>query len=108
MCSPYNADFDGDEMNLHVPQTQEAKTEASQLMGVMNNLCTPKNVEIHIAAPQVWGKNMPEIRKIYISSKLLPLCFCSCDWYNHDIAIQTLLYHCTSFYGLACYITVLD
>ena len=53
VCSPYNADFDGDEMNLHVPQTQEAKTEASQLMGVMNNLCTPKNGEILIAATQV-------------------------------------------------------
>ncbi len=24
-CTPYNADFDGDEMNLHVPQTYEAK-----------------------------------------------------------------------------------
>ena len=53
VCSPYNADFDGDEMNLHVPQTQEAKAEASQLMGVMNNLCTPKNGEILIAATQV-------------------------------------------------------
>lgn len=53
VCSPYNADFDGDEMNLHVPQTQEAKTEAHQLMGVMNNLCTPKNGEILIAATQV-------------------------------------------------------
>ena len=40
-------------MNLHVPQTQEAKTEAHQLMGVMNNLCTPKNGEILIAATQV-------------------------------------------------------
>ena len=53
VCSPYNADFDGDEMNLHVPQTQEAKAEASELMGVMNNLCTPKNGEILIAATQV-------------------------------------------------------
>ena len=24
-CTPYNADFDGDEMNLHLPQTEEAK-----------------------------------------------------------------------------------
>ena len=28
-CTPYNADFDGDEMNLHVPQTEEAKAGAS-------------------------------------------------------------------------------
>ncbi|KAK9819626.1 hypothetical protein WJX72_000381 [[Myrmecia] bisecta] len=52
VCNPYNADFDGDEMNLHVPQTEEARTEAIQLMGVMNNLCTPKNGEILIAATQ--------------------------------------------------------
>jgi presenilin-like A22 family membrane protease len=25
VCNPYNADFDGDEMNLHVPQTEEAR-----------------------------------------------------------------------------------
>ena len=24
-CTPYNADFDGDEMNMHLPQTEEAK-----------------------------------------------------------------------------------
>lgn len=34
VCNPYNADFDGDEMNLHVPQTEEARTEALHLMGV--------------------------------------------------------------------------
>lgn len=34
VCAPYNADFDGDEMNLHVPQTEEARAEAMVLMGV--------------------------------------------------------------------------
>ncbi|KFM26649.1 DNA-directed RNA polymerase III subunit rpc1 [Auxenochlorella protothecoides] len=52
VCSPYNADFDGDEMNIHVPQTEEARAEALQLMGVVNNLCTPKNGEILVAATQ--------------------------------------------------------
>ena len=33
-CAPYNADFDGDEMNVHLPQTPEAKAEAMTLMGV--------------------------------------------------------------------------
>lgn len=33
-CGPFNADFDGDEMNLHLPQTEEAKAEALVLMGV--------------------------------------------------------------------------
>lgn len=52
VCTPYNADFDGDEMNLHVPQTEEARTEAITLMGVKNNLSTPKNGESIIAATQ--------------------------------------------------------
>lgn len=38
VCNPYNADFDGDEMNMHVPQTEEARTEALMLMGVSNIL----------------------------------------------------------------------
>ncbi|KAJ3108920.1 hypothetical protein HDU96_007374 [Phlyctochytrium bullatum] len=44
--------FDGDEMNLHVPQTEEARTEAVELMGVKNNLVTPRNGEPLIAATQ--------------------------------------------------------
>ena len=31
-CKHYNADFDGDEMNLHLPQTEEARAEAETLM----------------------------------------------------------------------------
>ncbi|KAI1810219.1 DNA-directed RNA polymerase III subunit RPC1 [Poronia punctata] len=51
-CGPYNADFDGDEMNLHVPQTEEARAEAVTLMSVKHNLATPKNGEPIIAATQ--------------------------------------------------------
>lgn len=51
-CTPYNADFDGDEMNLHVPQTEESRTEALELMSVRRNLVTPKNGEPIIAATQ--------------------------------------------------------
>ena len=53
VCTPYNADFDGDEMNLHLPQTEEAKAEALTLMGVKSNLVTPRNGELLIAAIQV-------------------------------------------------------
>ena len=52
VCNPYNADFDGDEMNIHVPQTEEARTEARELMGVRHNLVTPKNGEPIISAIQ--------------------------------------------------------
>eukprot|EP00126_Sphaerothecum_destruens_P001958 Sdes_comp15403_c0_seq1m4284 len=52
VCNPYNADFDGDEMNLHVPQTEEARAEALVLMGTKSNTVTPRNGEPLIAAIQ--------------------------------------------------------
>ncbi|KAI4807535.1 hypothetical protein KUCAC02_027338 [Chaenocephalus aceratus] len=52
VCTPYNADFDGDEMNLHLPQTEEAKAEALVLMGTKANFVTPRNGEPLIAAIQ--------------------------------------------------------
>ena len=39
---PYNADFDGDEMNLHVPQTEEARAEAETLLLLQNQIVTPR------------------------------------------------------------------
>lgn len=48
----YNADFDGDEMNIHVPQTEEARTEAIELMNVKANLVTPRDGVPLIAATQ--------------------------------------------------------
>ncbi len=43
VCHPYNADFDGDEMNLHIPQTEEARAEAYTLMQVQTQIMTPKH-----------------------------------------------------------------
>lgn len=42
VCPPYNADFDGDEMNLHVPQGEEARTEAKLLMQVQDQILSPR------------------------------------------------------------------
>ena len=42
-CFPYNADFDGDEMNIHSPQNEEARAEAKILLDVKENLMSPKN-----------------------------------------------------------------
>jgi DNA-directed RNA polymerase II subunit RPB1 len=43
VTTPYNADFDGDEMNLHVPQSITAQADADQLMMVPRNIVTPQN-----------------------------------------------------------------
>jgi DNA-directed RNA polymerase subunit A' len=40
---PYNADFDGDEMNLHVPQSMEAQAEARLLMKVEDQILSPRH-----------------------------------------------------------------
>ncbi len=42
VCPPYNADFDGDEMNLHVPQSLEAQAEAKILMSVQEHILSPR------------------------------------------------------------------
>jgi len=42
-CKPYNADFDGDEMNIHVPQNEEAQSEAEILMKVQNQIISPRD-----------------------------------------------------------------
>ena len=44
VTTPYNADFDGDEMNLHVPQSITARADADQLMMV------PRNIGIFLLA----------------------------------------------------------
>eukprot|EP01035_Chromulina_nebulosa_P016810 gene16810-22294_t len=51
-CTPYNADFDGDEMNIHFPQTEEARAEAGELMQITYNLITPRNGVPLVAATQ--------------------------------------------------------
>jgi DNA-directed RNA polymerase subunit A' len=42
VCPPYNADFDGDEMNLHVMQSEEARAEAKILMRVQEHILSPR------------------------------------------------------------------
>jgi DNA-directed RNA polymerase subunit A' len=42
VCPPYNADFDGDEMNLHVLQSEEARVEAKVLMKVQEHIISPR------------------------------------------------------------------
>ncbi|MCX6772967.1 MAG: DNA-directed RNA polymerase subunit A' [Candidatus Micrarchaeota archaeon] len=43
VCPPYNADFDGDEMNMHVIQSEEARVEAEMLMKVHNQIISPRH-----------------------------------------------------------------
>ena len=52
VCSAYNADFDGDQMAVHVPLTIEAQLEARTLMMSTNNILSPANGEPVIVPSQ--------------------------------------------------------
>ena len=43
VCTPYNADFDGDEMNAHLPQDQLGRSEAYHLMSTERHYLVPKD-----------------------------------------------------------------
>ncbi|MFA6027745.1 MAG: DNA-directed RNA polymerase subunit beta' [Patescibacteria group bacterium] len=45
VCTAFNADFDGDQMAVHVPLTEEAKKEAGRIMLASNNLLKPATGE---------------------------------------------------------------
>jgi len=52
VCPPYNADFDGDEMNMHALQTEESRAEARVLMRVQEQILSPRFGENIIGAIQ--------------------------------------------------------
>ncbi len=52
VCAAYNADFDGDQMAVHVPLTLEAQLEARSLMMSTNNILSPANGEPIIVPSQ--------------------------------------------------------
>ena len=52
VCAAFNADFDGDQMAVHVPLSQEAQIEARVLMMSSNNILSPANGEPIIVPTQ--------------------------------------------------------
>ncbi|XP_041451334.1 DNA-directed RNA polymerase III subunit RPC1 [Drosophila obscura] len=93
-CTPYNADFDGDEMNLHLPQTEEARAEALILMGNQSNLVTPKNGEILIAATQdfITGGYLLTQKEVFLTKEeamQLAACFLANEDSTMNIQIPT-------------------
>jgi DNA-directed RNA polymerase II subunit RPB1 len=74
VTTPYNADFDGDEMNLHVPQSLEARAEISELMMVPRQVITPQSnrpvmgiVQDSLAAVRKFTKRDVLMEKVQVS-----------------------------------------
>ena len=57
VCTAFNADFDGDQMAVHVPLTKEARREAEEIMLSSHNLLKPATGEPIVTPSQdiVWG-----------------------------------------------------
>jgi DNA-directed RNA polymerase subunit beta' len=57
VCSAFNADFDGDQMAVHVPLTKEARREAKDIMLASHNILKPATGDPVVAPGQdiVWG-----------------------------------------------------
>ncbi|MCD6101722.1 MAG: DNA-directed RNA polymerase subunit beta' [Candidatus Cloacimonetes bacterium] len=52
LCFPFNADFDGDQMAVHIPLSGEAQMEAQVLMSPVNNILSPANGKPVLIASQ--------------------------------------------------------
>eukprot|EP00747_Dinoflagellata_sp_TGD_P161077 gnl/TRDRNA2_/TRDRNA2_178045_c0_seq8.p1 gnl/TRDRNA2_/TRDRNA2_178045_c0~~gnl/TRDRNA2_/TRDRNA2_178045_c0_seq8.p1 ORF type:complete len:1521 (-),score=-42.62 gnl/TRDRNA2_/TRDRNA2_178045_c0_seq8:230-4792(-) len=77
--TPYNADFDGDEMNMHVPQSYETRAETKSLMMVPLNIVSPQMCKpvIGIVQDSLLGSSLITRRDILISkSDFMNICMC--------------------------------
>ncbi len=70
VCPPYNADFDGDEMNLHAIQGEEARAEARMLMRVQDQILSPRfggpiigGIHDHISGAYLFTKKETKFRR---------------------------------------------
>jgi len=85
VCTAFNADFDGDQMAVHVPLTKEARHEAETLMLSTHNLLKPATGDPIVAPAQdiVWGTYyITSIDKDYADKKVEDMHY----FYNEDEA----------------------
>ena len=76
VCPPYNADFDGDEMNLHLPTTLDGEVELQQIMAVSKNVISPANSRLTFGAVQdcslgLWLLSEPVVLKHSVFCQLV-------------------------------------
>ncbi len=73
VCSAFNADFDGDQMAVHVPLTEESKKEAVEIMLSVHNLLKPATGDPVVTPQQdiVWGAYYMTYINVYEDAKKL-------------------------------------
>ncbi|MFW6003924.1 MAG: DNA-directed RNA polymerase subunit A', partial [Halanaeroarchaeum sp.] len=77
VCPPYNADFDGDEMNMHALQNEEARAEARVLMRVQEQMLSPRfgenivgSIQDHITGTYLLTHDNPTFNETQASDLL--------------------------------------
>ncbi|OWB54506.1 hypothetical protein B5S28_g355 [[Candida] boidinii] len=83
VTSPYNADFDGDEMNLHVPQSYETRAELSQICAVPLQIVSPQSNKpvMGIVQDTLCGVRKMTLRDSFIEyDQVMNICYWIPNW----------------------------
>lgn len=106
VCSAFNADFDGDQMAVHVPLSLEAQLEARSLMMSTNNLLSPANGDPIIVPSQDVVLGLYYITRESVNAKGEGKAFS--NWQEVDRALQSKVVHLHTKIKLKVEETVID
>eukprot|EP00762_Andalucia_godoyi_P007867 ANDGO_01232.mRNA.1 DNA-directed RNA polymerase II subunit 1 len=109
VTTPYNADFDGDEMNLHVPQSLNAKAELMELMMVPLNIITPQanRPVMGLVQDALLGSSRITRRDVLLRRELFFNCLLHIDEWDGRIPQPAILKPVPMWTGKQLYSTVL-
>ncbi len=93
VCTAFNADFDGDQMAVHVPLTLEAQLEARALMMSTNNILSPANGEPIIVPSQDVVLGLYYISRDAINAKGEGMIFADTDEVNRALGTKQVALH---------------
>ncbi|MDR5875210.1 DNA-directed RNA polymerase subunit beta' [Vreelandella gomseomensis] len=93
VCAAYNADFDGDQMAVHVPLTLEAQLEARALMMATNNVLSPANGEPIIVPSQDVVLGLYYMTREKINAKGEGMIFSGLDEVERAFGTQSVSLH---------------
>eukprot|EP00871_Galdieria_phlegrea_P004168 jgi/Galph1/4752/GphlegSOOS_G3327.1 len=91
--SPYNADFDGDEMNLHVPQFLEGKAEILELMMVPKNIVSPQANKpvMGLVQDTLLGCSLFTMRDVFITKDVMMNLLLQIEGFDGQIPVPAVL-----------------
>ncbi|MFM9270827.1 DNA-directed RNA polymerase subunit beta' [Halomonas elongata] len=93
VCAAYNADFDGDQMAVHVPLTLEAQLESRALMMATNNVLSPANGEPIIVPSQDVVLGLYYMTRERINAKGEGMVFSGLDEVERAFGTQSVSLH---------------